>query len=421
MNHRDKKFLAVDVKSFYASAAAIMMDLDPLTCYLAVVGNKDRSGSVVLAASPALKRDYHIKTGSRLYEIPSDPRIHIVNPQMRKFIDISTALTELFYSFAPPEDVYVYSIDESFIRWRSSRLWGSPKDMAVKIKESILRQFGLTVTIGIGENMLLSKLAMDLESKKSPSGIAEWTADDLKEKLWPVRPLSKMWGIGRRMERNLNGMGISTVGQLANYPKELLQKKFGVIGMQLHYHANGIDTSEINHQDLPENISFGKSQILLRDYPGETDRDIAAIKTVILEIAEAVASRARKAHKAGRTVSLSIGYSVKEGGGGFSRAKTIDQPTNVTMDIFRVCEALFDQFHSNETVRSIAISLSKVDPANYMQLDLFKPDQEKVSRLGHVMDEINNKFGHTAIMRAASYTNAGTMIHRSNLVGGHMG
>ncbi|WP_226567770.1 hypothetical protein [Bacillus stratosphericus] len=86
------------------------------------------------------------------------------------------------------------------------------------------------------------------------------------------------------------------------------------------------------------------------------------------------------------------------------------------------CELSFKpRRNSNGTVRSIAISLSKVDPANYMQLDLFKPDQEKVSRLGHVMDEINNKFGHTAIMRAASYTNAGTMIHRSNLVGGHMG
>ncbi|MBU8855272.1 UV damage repair protein UvrX [Bacillus sp. FJAT-26377] len=420
-----KKYLAIDVKSFYASAMAVMMGIDPLTCYLAVVGNTERDGSVVLAATPALKKDYGIKTGSRLYEIPKSKEIHIVNPKMKCFMEISTAITELLYRFAPPDDVFVYSVDESFIKWRSPRLWGSPMDMAVNIKESIFREFGLTVTIGIGDNMLLAKLAMDIESKKSQSGIANWTLEDVPEKLWKVRPLSKMWGIGKRMERNLNRMGIATVGQLAKYPRELLKNRFGVIGLQLHDHANGIDSSELNNSELNEIKSVGKSQILLRDYPGNSQKDIDDIKVVILEIAEVVASRARIQNKVGSTISLGIGYSVKEGGGGFSRSFTVERATNMTMDIFKVCKKLFDENHQlGKTVRSISINLSNLmDDSGYHQLDFFESPVllEKQSKIGKVMDEINLKFGKETISRAASYTNAGTALHRSTLIGGHMG
>lgn len=94
------------------------------------------------------------------------------------------------------------------------------------------REFGLMCTVGIGDNMLLSKLALDLESKKTKSGIARWRYEDVPNKLWKVHPLSKMWGIGGRMKRNLNRMGISTVGQLAKFPLELLEKKFGIMGNQ---------------------------------------------------------------------------------------------------------------------------------------------------------------------------------------------
>lgn len=106
-----KNILCVDMKSFYASVSAVAMGLNPLTCYLAVVGNTDRQGSVVLAASPALKKDFGIKTGSRLFEIPEDPRIYIVNPQMKLFIRVSTEITKLFYRFVPEKCVHTYSID----------------------------------------------------------------------------------------------------------------------------------------------------------------------------------------------------------------------------------------------------------------------------------------------------------------------
>ena len=114
-----KNILCVDMKSFYAFVSAVSMGLNPLTCYLAVVGNTERQGSVVLAASPALKKDFGIKTGSKLFEKPENPRIHIVNPQMKLFIRVSTEITKLFYRFVPEKCVHTFSIDESFVDVKS--------------------------------------------------------------------------------------------------------------------------------------------------------------------------------------------------------------------------------------------------------------------------------------------------------------
>ncbi|MGG3641434.1 UV damage repair protein UvrX [Bacillus gobiensis] len=408
--------LCIDMKSFYASVSAVILGLDPLKCHLAVVGDKERSGSVVLAASPMLKKDFGIKTGNRLYEIPDDPRIHVVNPQMKLFLRVSTEITRLFYTYVPEKDVHSYSIDESFLKVDGIlRYWKSAEAVAESIQDTLMRTMGLYCTVGIGDNMLQSKLCLDLEAKKAPSGIARWRYEDIPEKLWPVRPLSKMWGIGGRMERNLNRMGISSVGALANYPLEALEKKFGVMGNQLYHHAHGIDLSEIGVAPIVQGqISFGKSQILMRDYP-----DPKEVKAVILEICEEVARRTRTAGKVGRTISLGIGYSRDELGGGFHRSRTMESPTNVTMKLYNTCLELFDQFYTGKTVRSISVSLSNILDDSYQQLDLFEPDAEKKRILGYVMDGIRYKYGRTALLRAVSYTKAGTALERAGLTGGH--
>ncbi len=412
----NRSIMCVDMKSFYASCSAVMLGLDPMTCYLAVVGNTERPGSVVLAASPALKKDFKIKTGKRLFEIPKDPKIHIVNPSMSTFIKISTEITKIFYRYVPPSAIHVYSVDESFLDVRGvEKIWGNPEIVALQIQQDIEKDLGLPSTVGIGPNMLLAKLCLDLEAKKTKSGIAKWSYDDVQKKLWPISPLSEMWGIGPRMERNLNRMGIFSVGSLANYPLELLEKKFGVMGVQLHHHAWGIDLSEIGGKPIRQGqVSFGKSQILLRDYPDATE-----VKRVILEICEEVARQARRHKKVGRTVSLGIGYSKDEFGGGFHRSKTMGDPTNITMDIYKICIQLFDKFYTNKTVRQISVTLSNIEDDINIQLDLFRPDAEKQRRLAYIIDGIRAKYGSKSLLRGVSYTNAGTALHRAGLVGGH--
>ncbi|WP_243290154.1 UV damage repair protein UvrX [Bacillus sp. FJAT-47783] len=408
-----RSILCIDMKSFYASCAAVMDGLDPLKDYIAIAGDKERKGSVILAVSPKLKAEFGIKTGSRLFEIPNDPRIRILQPKMGMYLRISTEITRLLNRFVPKQSIHTYSVDESFIDVSGvERMWGDARTIARYIKEDLEREFQLPCSIGIGPNMLMAKLCLDLEAKKS--GISEWTYDDVSTKLWPVNPLSEMWGIGKRLEKTLNRMGIFTVGQLANYPLEILEKKFGVIGNQLYYHAWGVDLSNIGAPILNGQISFGKSQILLRDYP-----DPKEVKCVILEMCEEVARRARRHRKAGRTISLGIGYSKDELGGGFYRSKTIEQPTNITMDLYKVCLELFEQFYESKTVRKLSITLSNIEEDETMQLDLFQPNRTRQHQLGYAMDAIRNKHGSKSLLRAVSYTKAGTSVHRSQLIGGH--
>ncbi|MCP8616778.1 DinB/UmuC family translesion DNA polymerase [Salirhabdus salicampi] len=408
-----RQILCVDMKSFYASCAALARGLDPMTCHLAVVANLDRPGSVVLAASPALKKDFGIKTGNRLFEIPDDPRIVIVPAQMNMYLDVSVEITRLFSQYVPKENIHTYSVDESFLDVTGTeKLWGSATEIAEHIQAEMMETFQLPCAIGIGPNMLMAKLCLDLEAKKK--GIAEWTYDDVPNKLWPVSPLQEMWGIGSRIERRLHRMGITTVGQLAQFPLEKLEKAFGVMGNQLYYHAHGVDLSELGAPILQGQISFAKSQILLRDYA-----DPEEVRYVVLEMCEEVAKRARMSGKAGRTVSFGLSYSDTTGGGGFYRSKTMDIATNVTQDIFDVCMQLFHQFYDHRVVRKVSISLSNIEEDEAVQLSLFDDNREKKRNLGYVMDEIRNKYGSDALLRAVSYTKAGTALHRSKLVGGH--
>lgn len=254
-----RSVLCVDMRSFYASCAAVLLGLDPMTCFLAVVGNTERQGSIVLAASPALKREFGVQTGTRLYQLPDDPRIKLVNPKMGLFVRVSTELTRLFCRYVPPDAIHTYSVDESFIQVDGvESMWGDARTIAMKIQDDMEREFGLPCAVGIGPNLLMAKLCLDLEAKKSAGGVAVWGYEDVKTKLWPLSPLRRMWGIGSRLEKTLNRMGIFTVGQLAHYDLSRLEKTFGVMGNQLYYHAWGIDLSAIGAPLMEGQVSYGK-------------------------------------------------------------------------------------------------------------------------------------------------------------------
>lgn len=409
---KKKKILCIDMKSFYASCSALAIGLDPLNCYLAVVADIHRPGSVVLAVTPKLKQDFGVQTGSRLFQIPKDPRIHIVNAQMALYLDQSAEIAKFLTSYVPFESLHIYSVDECFLQADGTeRLWGPARTLAEKIKAGMLEKYGLTCAIGIGPNMLMAKLCLDLEAKHT--GIAEWNYEQIETKLWP-RKIKEMWGIGSRLEKRLNRLGIRTVGHLANYDLKKLEKEFGIIGNQLYYHAWGIDLSEIGAPIMNGQISFGKGQILMRDY-----KNIEEICTVILEMCEEVARRARKAKKAARTVSLGLGYSKNEKKSGFYRSVSLDVPTNLTMEVYEACLYLLKKHYRGEIVRKVTITLSNVCDDDEVQLNLLKPDLLKQKRLSYAMDEIRDKYGSSALLRAVSYTKGGTARERSALIGGH--
>ncbi|AQQ54728.1 Y-family DNA polymerase [Planococcus lenghuensis] len=411
---RERVIACLDMRSFYASCAAVEHGLDPLRDCIAVVANLDRNGSVVLAVSPEMKRRFGVRTGTRLYEIPGDPDIYLLEPKMDFFLEVSMEITKLIGEYVPKTAIHVYSVDECFIDLTGTeKLWGPPEETIRHIQDELYRQFQLPSAAGVGPNMLLAKLSLDLEAKKT--GFAWWRLEDVPEKLWPVTPLSEMWGIGSRMEYNLNSMGIFSVGDLAQADLKQLEERFGVIGHQLYQHAHGIDFSYLREQDAQaEPVSFSKGQMLYRDYITEKD-----IMTVLLEMCEEVARRAREAGKAGRMIHLGIGYSKAVFGGGFSRSKSIDEATNDTMQIYRVCQALFHDHYQDKPVRSITVSVGTLEDETSMQLSLFEAQKWRRRKLAAVMDAIRRKYGSTALLRAVSYTEAGTAVSRAGLLGGH--
>ncbi len=404
--------LCIDMRSFYASVECVSRGLDPLKTMLAVVGDPNRSGSIVLAASPALKKKYQISNVSRYFELPNDPNIIVAPARMHLYLQVSIAITKTVNNYVPKEAIHVYSVDELWVTLDGTEnLFGSTMNIARMIQEDIFEQFGIPCVVGIGDNKFLAKVVMDIHAKKSKKGIAECRYEDVERLLWPV-PVERIWGIGRQLTKHLNRMGILKLGQLAKHPLDRLKIRFGVLGEQLYWHAWGIDLSPVTGDFIKrEQKGYGHGITLLRDYDDEE------IKTVLLELCEEACRRARRDKKYGRTIHLSIGYS-QEVGGGFSRSVSIDSTTNSTMKMYKVCMFLFEKFYDgNSKIRRVSVTLTNLSNGNGLQLSLF--DKEENNIIGYVMDTINDKYGSTSIVRASSLMKEGIGIDRSKKIGGH--
>ncbi|PFN52305.1 Y-family DNA polymerase [Bacillus thuringiensis] len=407
--------LCVDLRSFYASVSCIKMGLDPMYTKLAVVGDVNRNGSIVLAATPPLKA-LGVKKMARLYEIPRRKDILVVNPIMGTYIKCSNYITKLALQYVPIEDFHQYSIDEFFMDITDSiHLFANdPYEFALKFKSEIYAKTRIECTIGIGPNPLMSKVALDIEAKKNQNGIAYWKYEDVPTKLWSIRPLNTFWGISYKTEEKLNRKGIHSIGDLANYPLKYLKQSFGKIGEELHLHSYGIDFSRISEKYVPATTSVGKSQILMRDYT------IEEFPIILLEHIEEVCYRLRRQNKLAQTVHFSVGYS-KIYNGGIRKTHTLSRPTNLTMDIYKICTYFLHQQYTGEPIRSISISLTNLIQEGEEQISLFDniTQREQEVKLIKVMDEIRTRFGKNSILRGISYTHSATARYRNTLIGGH--
>ncbi|RIN96824.1 DNA repair protein [Mammaliicoccus sciuri] len=409
----NRDIICVDLKSFFASVSCIEKGLNPLTTKLAVVADTKRKGSVVLAATPPLKA-IGIKTGSRLFEIPQRKDIYVINPSMKNYIQLSTQISKIALDYVTPEDFHQYSIDEFFMDVSESyHLFAhSPFSLAMQLQERIFNYTQIRSTIGIGSNLLLAKLSMDIDAKHTSLGISEWRYEDVPSKVWAIQPLRDMWGINRRTEAKLNKKGIFTIGHLANYPVEYLKRDFGVIGVDLHLHANGIDESVIRNPHRIYDKSLGKSQILMRDY------SMNELKTVLNEQVDEVYFRSRKLNLYPTRISVSVGYADV---GGVRK-----QFTNKTgfMNTYVITQLLWDYLSQwlepDRLYRTMAISFGKFIPNQIKQLSLFDdPYQIKTETLENHLDFIRMKYGKDVVMRGSSLLNSGTLLERKGLIAGH--
>ena len=213
---KERHFLCIDLKSFFASCECIEKGLDPFKYPLVVANPHQGMGAITLAVTPYLK-NLGVKSRCRLYEIDKNIKYFIAKPRMNLYAEKSKTVISIYLDFISEEDLHIYSIDECFLDITNYLKLYHKNDLelAETILNTIYQKTGLTATCGIGPNMLLAKIAMDIEAKHNSNNIAKWTQEDIPNKLWPLKPLSKMWGIGKRLEQKLNKLNIITIGDLA--------------------------------------------------------------------------------------------------------------------------------------------------------------------------------------------------------------
>ena len=410
-----RNFLCIDLKSFYASVECIDRGLDPFSYPLVVANPNQGNGAITLAVTPYLKQ-LGVASRGRLYEIPKNIKYTIAKPRMNLYLEKSREVVEVYLKYVAKEDLHIYSIDECFLDVTDYlKMYGkSDYELALDILRDVKDTTGLYATCGIGPNMLLAKLSMDIDAKHNKDFIAKWTYDDIPDKLWPISPLSKVWGIGPRMEKNLNRLGIYSVYDLAHYDRNKLKAKFGVIGFELWNHANGIDLSRIDEDTQTIDKSYSHSQVLFKDYNGDN------IKIIIREMVEVLGIRLHQNHKTCSLIGLGIGYS-KSVGGGFYHQVKLSEPTDLERDILANALMIFDKFYEGLPIRKVSISCGSLQDKTGIQLNLFEKldevrEQEQVDA---AILEIKNKYGKNALLKASSLLNDSTIRERNGKIGGH--
>ncbi|GAA2852939.1 excinuclease ABC subunit A [Pediococcus damnosus] len=417
-------FFMIDNKSFYASVESVTRDEDPLKSVLVVMSEEDNTnGGLILAASPRAKEIFGITNVSRCRDLPQDDRITAVPPRMNLYIKKNLAINKIFLQFVADEDCYPYSIDESILDMSKSwRLFGrTPLEVAKRIQTAVHDKLGLWTTVGIGENPVQAKLALDLIAKHDDDRMGALTYETFPEKIWPITDLQSVWSIGRRTAVHLERVGIHSMDDLAHSNPYQLKAEFGIIGTQLLALAWGIDRSQLSNLIKPSDKSWGNSQVLARDYVVQRE-----IETVIKEIGNQVASRMRHHHQQAGCVSLMIGFSYvsaeTSGKSGFAHSMRIEV-TESSDQINQYLIYLFRKTWDGEGIRNIAVSLSHLSSNEGLQLNLFMNPHTQIKHdlMTRVLDKVHDQFGTTALVPASSLLHGATMLGRASLVGGHNG
>ena len=336
---------------------------------------------------------------------------------MELYVTKSTAFNALLLNYFAREDWYPYSIDETFIHLTPylSLYNKRPEEIIEFIIAEVYHHFHLYVTVGIAPNMFLAKCALDIEAKKAPCFYARWYMSDVETKLWHIKPLSRIWGIGARYEKRLHKLGLYSMGDIAKYPKTKMKEHFGVLGEEMWEHAHGIDDTDLRETYVPQNKSLTSGQVLFRDY------DLVEIPVLIQEMCDELCMRMRKHHLKAKKVGLAV---LEAHPASKTHAKTMSLllPTGSNRELYAAFIEVLRRFHIDGKVRSLHLSVSNLtsDPSEQISLiEDFVATNTKEAKLWETIDELHDRFGKDKVMRANALTKASTYLKRVKQIGGH--
>ena len=407
-----RTYFVIDLKSFYASVECVERNLDPFKVDLVVADITRNKGAICLAISPKMK-ERGIKNRCRIYEIPKNVKPIIAKPRMKKYIEYSSKIYGIYLDYISKEDIHVYSIDEAFLDVTSYlKMYNlSEKELAKKIISDIKKRTGITATCGIGTNMYLAKIALDILAKHNEDYIGYLDEKLYKELLWDHIPLTDFWQIGRGIQNRLYKHHIKTMKEVSNCNPKILYKEFGIEAEYLIDHSNGIEPMTIKEikKYKPKSTSISNSQILFRNYNEKEARVIITemIDNLVLELV--------KRNLYVNNVSIYISLSNSDH---ITFSVNVNSSNSYNTILNKVLNE-YDYMVESKIIRKIGISFNELSSKKYEQLDLFSNIDNNDYTLEKTMYNIKSKYGKNSILRCISLDENATMRIRNNYIGGH--
>ncbi|MBQ4560040.1 MAG: DNA repair protein [Tyzzerella sp.] len=415
----NRVYICIDLKSFYASVECRERGLDPLKTNLVVADPERTDKTICLAVSPAMKAQ-GIPGRCRVFEIPKHIEYIMAPPRMQLYIDYAAEIYGIYLKYIAKEDIHVYSIDEVFIDITNylTMYQMTPKELGIAIMDDIHRNTGITATCGIGTNLYLAKVALDITAKHVEDHIGELDEESYCKTLWNHRPITEFWRVGAGVAKRLQSIGISTMGEVAHADEDMLYKLFGVDAELLIDHAWGRETTLMedikNYKSQSNSISSG--QVL------GCDCDYEKGKLIVKEMVDLLCLELVDKGLVTDSITLHIGYSKhfeKKPAHGTVRMTVT---TSSTKQIMSYVVELYEHIMDRQTpIRRFNVTFNNVVDEAYKQYDLFTniEDVEREHRMQKAMLDIKDKFGKNAILKGMNLQEGATTRERNQQIGGH--
>lgn len=419
MVEKKKVYAAIDLKSFFASVECVERGLDPFTTNLVVADPSRGDRTICLAATPAIKA-LGAKSRGRVYEIPKGVECIMAPPRMQLYIDYSARIYGIYLRYAAKEDIHIYSIDEIFMD--ATAYMGArgmtPLEFARAVMRDVYAETGITATCGIGTNLYLAKIALDVISKRSPEFIGVLTEESYRELLWDHTPLTDFWHINVGTVGRLAHLGIRTMREITQTDEALLYKTFGVDAQLLIDHAWGRESAGIADikNYVPQNNSLSTGQVLHCGY------GVAGARLLMLEMAEVLSLELVKLGVAAGSISLSLGYSFSAEVKPAHGSMTLEKPTSSTKKLMEYTGELYDRVAARQAdVFRLNICFGRLTRQEHMQYDIFFPaeEQEREQRLQRAVIDIKAKYGKNGIFKGFNLLEGAKTLERNAQIGGH--
>lgn len=414
--------ICIDLKSFYASVECVERGLDPFKTNLVVADPTRSKSTICLAITPAMKA-LGIRNRCRIHEIPENIEYITAMPRMQLYIDYSAKIYGIYLRYVSKEDIHVYSVDECFIDVTNylSLYHLSAREMAVELMKAVMDETGITATAGVGTNLYLAKIAMDIVAKHVDDHIGILDEFSYREQLWEHTPLSDFWRIGSRTERKLAGYGIHTMGDIAMASltsEDWLYKMFGIDAELLIDHAWGYETCRMrdikNYHSEEHSLSNG--QVLMRNYTFEE------AGVIVREMTDNLVLDLFEKGMVTNSVTLWIAYDHRYEHEASKDTVKLSKPTNSSSEIIEAVVELYQKIADRHTgIRRLDVCANRIAPESYIQYSLFDdPVQtDKERHLQEAVLSVKQRYGKNAIMRGANLLECSTYIERNNQIGGH--